>query len=82
VSYIHVQTFSCRRNGRLKWQSRGVEPVLKWLTKITRFVADESGTSMVEYRLMVALVAAATVTAVTALCTAVSGKFNLVAGAI
>jgi pilus assembly protein Flp/PilA len=47
-----------------------------------RLVADESGASMVEYGLMIALVAAAAVAAVTALGTALSGQFNSVAGSI
>jgi pilus assembly protein Flp/PilA len=54
----------------------------KLIAILKKFAADESGASMVEYGLMVALVAAVCVTAVTALGTAVSGKFNTVAGNI
>jgi pilus assembly protein Flp/PilA len=56
--------------------------MLKFRSAIRKFFADESGASMVEYGLMVALVAAVCVTAVTALGTAISGKFNTVAGNI
>lgn len=56
------------------------------MTKLIRgfksFVKDDSGASMVEYGLMVALVAAACVTAVTALGTALSGKFTTISGNI
>jgi pilus assembly protein Flp/PilA len=54
----------------------------KLINAFKSFVNDDSGASMVEYGLMVALVAAACVTAVTALGTAVSGKFNSVATSI
>jgi pilus assembly protein Flp/PilA len=54
----------------------------KLISALKGFVKDESGASMVEYGLMVALVAAACVTAVTALGTAISGKFNSVASSI
>jgi pilus assembly protein Flp/PilA len=54
----------------------------KLINAVKGFVKDDSGASMVEYGLMVALVAAACVTAVTALGTAVSGKFNSVASSI
>ena len=46
------------------------------------FIRDESGATMVEYALMVALVAAVCVVAVTALGTAISAKFTSVAGSI
>jgi pilus assembly protein Flp/PilA len=46
------------------------------------FLRDESGASMVEYGLMVALVAAACVTAVTLLGNAVSTQFTSVSGSI
>jgi pilus assembly protein Flp/PilA len=46
------------------------------------FVRDESGASMVEYGLMVALVAAACVTAVTALGTAVGTEFTTITTSI
>jgi pilus assembly protein Flp/PilA len=52
----------------------------KLLTVVKRFVRDDSGATMVEYALMVALVAAVCVVAVTALGTALSGQFTTVAG--
>jgi pilus assembly protein Flp/PilA len=54
----------------------------KLISLVKNFVNDDAGASMVEYGLMVALVAAACVTAVTALGTAISGKFTTVAGNI
>jgi pilus assembly protein Flp/PilA len=54
----------------------------KLISVVKSFVKDDAGASMVEYGLMVALVAAACVTAVTALGTAISGKFTTVAGNI
>jgi pilus assembly protein Flp/PilA len=54
----------------------------KLINVLKNFANDENGASMVEYGLMVALVAAACVTAVTALGTAITGKFNSVAGSI
>ena len=45
-------------------------------------MTEESGATMVEYALMVALVAAVCVVAVTALGNAISGKFTAVAGSI
>ena len=52
----------------------------KFIAAARRFVKDDSGATMVEYALMVALVAAVCVVAVTALGTAISGKFTSVAG--
>jgi pilus assembly protein Flp/PilA len=52
------------------------------ISALKGFWNEEAGASMVEYGLMVALVAAACVTAVTALGTAISGKFNSVATSI
>jgi pilus assembly protein Flp/PilA len=54
----------------------------KLLVSLKSFLADESGATMVEYGLMVALVAAVCITAVSALGTSISGKFNSVAGSI
>ena len=47
-----------------------------------RLVLDEEGATMVEYALMVALIAAALVTVVTNLKTAISGKFTSVSTTI
>jgi pilus assembly protein Flp/PilA len=47
-----------------------------------RFAQDETGATMVEYALMVALVAAVCVVAVTALGTAISGTFTSVAAKV
>ena len=52
------------------------------ITAAKKFTSDESGATMVEYALMVALVAAVCVVAVTALGTAISGKFTSIAGSI
>ncbi len=52
------------------------------LSAARRFVADESGATMAEYGLMVALVAAACVAAVTTLGTAIKGQFEGLAGSI
>ena len=41
-----------------------------------RFLADESGATMVEYALMVALVAIATISAVTGVATALKTQFG------
>ena len=46
---------------------------------IKRFWTDEEGTSAVEYGILLALIAAVLVTAVTALSTAISGKMTDVA---
>ncbi|MGA8571010.1 MAG: Flp family type IVb pilin [Desulfobaccales bacterium] len=46
---------------------------------IKRFLKDESGATAVEYGLLVALIAAVIITAVTTLGTNLSGKFNTVA---
>jgi len=45
-------------------------------------IRDDSGATMVEYALMVALVAAVCVTAVTALGSAISGKFTSISSSI
>ena len=46
------------------------------------FLSDESGATMVEYALMVALVAVVAIAGVTTLGTAISGQFTSVAGSI
>lgn len=48
------------------------------LNATRRFLADESGATMAEYALVVALIAAACIAAVTALGTAISSKFGTV----
>ncbi len=45
-------------------------------------IADESGATMVEYALMVALIGAALVVTVTSLGTAIGGKFSSVSSSI
>ena len=47
---------------------------------LNRLMTEEEGATMVEYALMVALIAAAAVGAVTLLGTAISGKFDEVKG--
>ena len=54
----------------------------KLIAAAKRFMNDDSGATMVEYALMVALVAAVCVVAVTALGTAISAKFTSIAGSI
>jgi pilus assembly protein Flp/PilA len=54
----------------------------KLIASARKFMADESGATMVEYALMVALVAAVCVVAVTALGNAISGKFTSVATSV
>jgi pilus assembly protein Flp/PilA len=54
----------------------------KLINAAKNFLNDDSGATMVEYALMVALVAAVCVTAVTALGTAISSKFTSSAGSI
>ena len=46
------------------------------------FVKDENGATMVEYGMMVALIAAVCITVVTGLGTAIEGKFQAVLTAI
>jgi pilus assembly protein Flp/PilA len=52
----------------------------KFAASIRKFTKDESGATMVEYALMIALVAAACVVAVTALGTALAAQYTTVAG--
>jgi pilus assembly protein Flp/PilA len=54
----------------------------KLIASTRKFMTDESGATMVEYALMVALVAAVCVVAVTALGTAISGQFSAVATSV
>lgn len=51
-------------------------------TKVKTFVMDEEGASAVEYGLLVALIAVAIITALTALGGALSSKFSNVADTI
>lgn len=43
---------------------------------LKRFLKDESGQGMVEYALIIALIAVAVIAAITALSTGIGGKFN------
>jgi pilus assembly protein Flp/PilA len=52
------------------------------MERIKNFFKDESGASAVEYGLLVALIAVVIITAVTALGTQVSGKFQSAADTI
>lgn len=47
-----------------------------------KFMSDDSGATMVEYALMVAVIAAVCVVAVTAVGTAVSSQFSSVSGSV
>ena len=49
---------------------------------VTRFVQDESGATAIEYGLIAALIAVVIITAVTAIGTNLSGKFNNVANSV
>ena len=49
---------------------------------VKALLSEEDGATMVEYALMVALIAAAAITAVTALSTALNGKFTTVSSAV
>jgi pilus assembly protein Flp/PilA len=49
---------------------------------LKRLVAGEEGATMVEYALMVALIAAALITVVGSLGTAISGKFSTVSTSV
>ena len=52
----------------------------KLITTVKRFRQDDHGAAMVEYALMIALVAVVCVVAVTALGAALSGQFTTVTG--
>ena len=54
----------------------------KFVTMVKGFLTDESGATMVEYALMVALVAVVAIAGVTTLGTAVNAKFASVATSI
>ena len=54
----------------------------KLITAVKKFTNDDTGATMVEYALMVALVAVVCVVAVTALGTAMSVKFASIAASI
>ncbi len=49
---------------------------------ITKFAQDESGATAIEYGLIAALIAVVIITAVTAIGTNLSGKFNNVANSV
>jgi len=52
------------------------------MSRVRRFLTSEDGPTSVEYALMVGLIAAALVTTVTSLKTAVAGVFTAVAGSL
>jgi pilus assembly protein Flp/PilA len=54
----------------------------KMINKLINFFKDEEGVTMVEYALMVALIAVVAIGAVTLLGTNVSSRFNEVAGQV
>jgi len=54
----------------------------KFFVQVKRFVRDEDGASMVEYGLLVSLIAVTAIIATTAVGTAVNGIFTTVAGAL
>lgn len=54
--------------------------MLKFISCAKKFLAGESGATMVEYGLIVALIAVVAVAAVTTLGTSVASNFNNVAG--
>lgn len=52
------------------------------MERIKKLLRDEEGATMVEYALMVSLVAVACVVAVTALGANISGTFNTIVGSL
>ena len=54
----------------------------KFILGAKSFLADETGATMVEYALMVALVAVVAIAGVTTLGTAISTQFTSVAGSV
>jgi pilus assembly protein Flp/PilA len=54
----------------------------KFTAAVKKFVKGEEGATMVEYGLMVALIAVVCIAAVTAIGTSLNGKFNEVATAV
>ena len=49
---------------------------------VTRFLKDESGATAIEYGLIAALIAVVLVTALTAVGTSLTGKFNAISAAL
>jgi pilus assembly protein Flp/PilA len=49
---------------------------------LSRFIKDNSGATAIEYGLIAALISVVIITAVTAVGTNLSGKFNTIAGAL
>ena len=49
---------------------------------ISRFIANESGATAIEYGLIAALIAVAIIAAVTSVGTGLNGTFNTVAGSL
>jgi pilus assembly protein Flp/PilA len=54
----------------------------KFMTKVANFINDESGPTAVEYAVMLALIIVVCITAVSAVGTSASDKFQEVSGAI
>jgi pilus assembly protein Flp/PilA len=75
-------------SGRLNPGSSIVAPqfgaisMSKFSTAIRKFIADETGATMVEYALILALIAVACITAVTALGSALTTEFGTITSAI
>ena len=58
------------------------QEVLELRSRIFAFVLDEDGQALVEYSLIILLVALVTITALTSIGTALNGIFTTVAGAL
>ena len=54
----------------------------RFLIRAKRFVGDEDGATMVEYALMLALIAVVCIVAVTSIGTGANGMFNFIANEI
>lgn len=54
----------------------------KFIAAAKNFMSDESGATMVEYALMVALIAVVAAVGATALGVAVNGQFNAITGSL
>jgi pilus assembly protein Flp/PilA len=52
------------------------------MTILKRFVKDETGATAIEYGLIAALIAVAIITALTALGTNISGRFDTIAASV
>lgn len=65
---------------KLKWKVRKLERQMKECWK--RLVKEDEGASLTEYGLLIALIAAVCVTAVTLLGSNLAGIFNTMAGAV